>query len=81
MWQCGQCGPLPREETLMMSTRHVLQIPSEDVIQEIESTNNCIINRHFDLPWFHSKRDPPQVGHIYSEIGQGHIPCGGYKWI
>ena len=57
----------------MMSTRHVLQIPSEDVIQEIESSKNCIINRNFNLPWFHSKQDPPQVGHIYSEIGQRDI--------
>ena len=57
----------------MMSTRHVLQIPSEDVIQEIESSKNCIINRNFNLPWFHSKQDPPQIGHIYSEIGQRDI--------
>ena len=57
----------------MMSTSHGLQIPSEDVIQEIESTNQCIINRNFNLPWFHSKQDPPQVGHIYSEIGQRDI--------
>ena len=56
-----------------MSTIHGLQIPSEDVIQEIESTNRCVINRNFNLPWFHSKQDPPQVGHIYSEIGQRDI--------
>ena len=56
-----------------MSTIHGIQIPSEDEIREIESTGLCVINRQFTLPWFHSKQAPPQVGHIYSEIGQREI--------
>ena len=53
-----------------MTKVHGIELSSEDEIRSIEATGRCLINRQFTLPWFHTKQAPPQVGHIYSEIGQ-----------